>query len=133
VGERFTSAENFVPAATDAIQDMISFSQAFVADNIEGDSVTVQRGIQDELAQQAIEAKENGESLEIDPRAMESWSTDEDAAEEWGEVVLERDLSPDEVAFFGPAVIPGEFEDQEITALGKEQYQIDPDNIKVVD
>jgi len=132
-GERYTSRENYVPAAEDAIKDFMAFSQEYVQENYENGSVKVSRGIQDDLAEQAKQAKENGESLEIDPRAMESWSESEDAAEEWGEVVLNRELDADDAAFYGPAVIPREFEDREITALGNEPYEISPEDIEVVE
>jgi hypothetical protein len=121
----------------EAMKAAFAFSQRYAEEYLadEDGKITVKRGIRDDLAAEAIEAKEAGESLEVDPRALESWTLEENAAKYWADLgdegaILTREIDVEDVALYAPAMIPEIQHQQEITTFGHEQYEIEPDQIE---
>lgn len=129
------SDKEYLDGTREVVREAIRTSRKYAAEFLAGDdgTITVKRGINKELAKKAKHAKERGQSLEVDPRSMESWSLREYKAEEYGSVVIERELTPEDVAFYGPLVMPPLADVEEITALGNEPYEIRPENIEIVE
>lgn len=127
----------FAEHADEAVKAAFAFSQRYAEEYLadEDGKITVKRGIRDDLAEQALEAKEAGESLDVDPRALESWTLEENAAKYWADLgdegaILTREIDVEDVALYAPAMIPEIQHQQEITTFGHDEYSIDPDQIE---
>lgn len=127
----------FAEHADEAMKAAFAFSQRYAEEYLadENGKITVKRGIRGDLAREAVEAAENGESLEVDPRALESWTLEENAAKYWADIgdegaILTREIDVEDVALYAPSMIPEIQHQEEITTFGHEQYEIEPDQIE---
>ena len=123
------------PADIDeAIDETMKFCQVYFDKFIAGDreTITVYRGISDDLADAARDVKDNDGELTVDPRAMESWSMDYDTAKDYGDVVISREVSARDVAFYAPIIMPSLASTEELTVLGHYDYEIPADDIEIV-
>jgi len=85
-----------------AIGDSVRVTRDTLRDMF-GESVPVARGVSGEFAEEIRQARENGEEIELDHRALESWSTFPDHAEEFATegdddgVLITEEIPVDEV------------------------------------
>jgi hypothetical protein len=108
-----------------------------------GESVPVQRGLTGGIADEIQQAAENGETIEIDARALESWTTMPDTAERFanfefteegvdrdaGGVVLNTEVSTDDVwasSFTTPELAEDE---NEIVVGTDDTITIEPEDV----
>lgn len=130
---------NVADAAPEVIRNLMAFSQEVVRRDLsdDGETVTVHRGIRGDLGQELIDAKDAGESVEIDPHLLESHSVEPLAAKRWadsrdGGVIIEREVPVEDVGFYGPAVFGSDLvHQQEVTLMGQDAYEVDPDQIDI--
>lgn len=109
--------ENDLETSFDVTRDVLS--------DIFGDTVPVSRGVSGEFAEQLLEAKENGEEIELDHRTLESWSTFPDHAQQFAEgegagAIITTEIPVDRV-FGSSFTTPGleEHENEIIAGLDK--------------
>jgi hypothetical protein len=100
VGDPLPAAEGDEPVT--AIGDSISVTRETLRETF-GDTVPVARGVSGEFAEQLREAAESGEDVEIEHRALESWSTFPAHAEQFATegdgdgVLIQTEIPVDEV------------------------------------
>lgn len=120
--------------AVTALGDSVSVTRDTLRE-IFGDSVPVTRGVSGEFADELRTAKENGEEIEITHRALESWSTFPDHAQEFAQegdsdgVLLTTEV-PVERVYGASHTTPGLHEEEnEIIAALDSSATYSPDQI----
>ena len=120
------------------MRSAIGFSQAFADKHFADDDgkITVHRRWEGDMADDAREAKETDTEWEVDPRALESNSLSGEklrgVADE-GDVIATREIDVEEVGIYLAAIAPNHANEEEITTLGHETYNVQPDQIEVID
>lgn len=97
-----------------------------------GDTVTVYRGLHDDAGRKLREAKENGESIEMERRPLESYSTElrqtKEYAKKPGGVVIKDEVPVEDVWASSDSGFLVDTEN-ELAVAHDEVREIDPDNI----
>jgi len=119
----------------DAMKDAMAFSQAWL-DELEptfsDGKFSVYRGVRGDLARSARVAPVIDEDVEISPNALESYSLDSGHAEEYGAVIFERDVRPEDVGLYAPVAADGQLSTKgETTLLGKEPYTVPSEKVRL--
>ncbi|MFP4218944.1 MAG: KTSC domain-containing protein, partial [Salinarchaeum sp.] len=136
VGDPLPAAEGDEPVT--AIGDSISVTRETLRETF-GDTVPVARGVSGEFAEEIREAAENGEDIDIEHRALESWSTFPAHAERFaqegddGGIIIRTEIPVDEV-WGSSHTTPGLAEEENELIVGKdgpESYS--PENIYTPD
>lgn len=126
------------PTADSFEQEIIEEQKQYTEDTLRemfGDTVPLSRGIDGEFAQQIQEAAESGEEIELEARAVESWTTFPDHAEQFatmetGDGVIITQEVPVEEIWASSHTTPGLAEEENEFLVGKEDsFSIDPENV----
>jgi len=134
VGDPLPGAEGGDPVT--AIGDSVSVTREVLRETF-GETVPVARGVSGEFAEEIQEAAESGEDVEINHRALESWSTFPAHAEQFAEegdedgVIIRTEIPVDEV-WGSSHTTPGLAEEENELIVGKdgpESYS--PENIYI--
>lgn len=116
----------------DAIKDY----SAICRDNVKkehGETITVKRGVTTEVWNEYVEENEDG-SVTIQPNAMESWTTDDEMAENYGYATLEMEFPTDNVMFDSRMTLDSHGHDyEEMTMGGHGEYTVPADQVNTRD
>jgi hypothetical protein len=136
VGEPLPAAEG--GDAVTAIGDSIQVTRETLREMF-GDTVPVTRGVHGDFADELREAKENGESVELEHRALESWTTFPDHAQQFanegdGDGVFITTEIPVDRIYGASHTTPGLTEEEnEIVAALDSTVEYSPEQITTAD
>lgn len=123
-----------------ALYDMMKLSQSQAKEDF-GDSVTVYRAFEKSTIEDYAQKNDDG-SITIKPQVLESWSIEEDVtrkharqrSDESEYVFAEKEVSTDEVGFYGPFAIGATTKAyKELTLSRTDEYTIDGENLENYD
>jgi len=138
VGDPLPVDEDMDADPVTAIGDSIQTSREVLSE-VFGDSVPVARGVSGEFAEQIKAAKESGESVELDHRVLESWSTFPDHSEQFANegdepgVIITTEV-PIEDVYGSSHTTPGLGEEENELIVGSDgPIEYSPDQIQIAD
>lgn len=128
VPEGFRNAVEYAkPEEVDAIQTFMEISRDAVRERF-GDEITLYRGFNHEDIQD--HGNVSSDEVTIQPRALESWTLDEDTADGYGSITAEQTVDVEDVGFFSGMFMEGHHSAmKEMTLVRNDPYSIDREDI----